>query len=454
MGIFKAYDIRGVVPDELDADLARKIGYHFARMLTAKRLVLGQDMRTHSPELADAVSEGMRDAGCDVLRLGLASTPMTYFAIGSQVCDGGICVTASHNPGEYNGMKLCREGARPVSRQTGIGELEGLCAGDYPGPGPSPGHEEEIDLLDAYADHVARFARIERPISIAIDAANGMAGYTLPAILERLPEVTAHTLYMELDGSFPNHEANPLKEANLVDLKELLAEKRCEIGVCFDGDADRCAFVDEEGETIGADLMTALLAPRFLARFPGTGIVYDLRSSWVVPAEIERAGGEPIRDRVGHSFMKATMRERGVMFGGELSGHFYFGENFVSDSGVIAMVEALGLLSSKGNSKTFSELVADLRRYHSTGEINFRLADEAAQQAKIDELKRRYADGRQDELDGITVAFGRVGDPEWWWFNVRPSNTEPLLRLNLEASRRELREEKKEELIGLLGEPE
>jgi phosphomannomutase len=454
MGIFKAYDIRGVVPSELDADLARKIGYHFARMLNARRLVLGQDMRTHSPELADAVSAGMRDAGCDVLRLGLASTPMTYYAIGSQECDGGLCVTASHNAGKYNGMKLCREGARPVSKATGIAELEELCAAPYPGAGPSQGKEESLDLLDAYADHVVGFAQIDRKITIAADVANGMAGYTLGAILQRLPNVTAHTLYMDLDGSFPNHEANPLKEENLVDLKALMKEKGVEAGVCFDGDADRCAFVDEKGESIGADLMTALMAPRFLARFPGTGVVYDLRSSWVVKEEIERAGGVPIRDRVGHSFMKATMREHGVMFGGELSGHFYFGENYVSDSGVIAMVQALGILSSKENDKSFSELVADLRRYHSTGEVNFRVADSDAQQALMAELKRRYAGGTQDELDGITVAFGDLRDEEWWWFNVRPSNTEPLLRLNLEASRRDLRDEKRDELIGILGEQE
>jgi len=454
MGIFKAYDIRGVVPSELDADLARKIGYHFARMLNARRLVLGQDMRTHSPELADAVSAGMRDAGCDVLRLGLASTPMTYYAIGSQECDGGLCVTASHNAGKYNGMKLCREGARPVSKDTGIAELEQLCAAPYPGAGPSQGKEESLDLLDAYADHVVGFAQIDRKITIAADVANGMAGYTLGAILERLPNVTAHTLYMDLDGSFPNHEANPLKEENLVDLKVLMKAKGVEAGVCFDGDADRCAFVDEKGESIGADLMTALMAPRFLARFPKTGVVYDLRSSWVVKEEIERAGGVPIRDRVGHSFMKATMRERGVMFGGELSGHFYFGENYVSDSGVIAMVQALGILSSKDNDKSFSELVADLRRYHSTGEVNFRVADSDAQQALMAELKRRYAAGTQDELDGISVAFGDLGDEEWWWFNVRPSNTEPLLRLNLEASRRDLRDEKRDELIGILGEQE
>ena len=452
MGIFKAYDIRGIVPDELDVTLAKKIGNGFARLLKAKRLVVGQDMRVHSPDIADAVSQGMRDAGTDVVRLGLASTPMTYFAIGTLECDGGLCVTASHNPGQYNGMKLCREGARPVSRDTGIAELEKLCRDGYPQPAKARGAEERRELLEDYAGHVARFAHLEREVPVAIDAANGMAGYTLPAILKRVPRIRAHPLYFELDGRFPNHEANPLKEENLADLKRLVKQKKTELGVAFDGDADRCCFVDEQGETASADLMTALFAPTFLQRFPGTPVVYDLRSSWVVKQEIERAGGVPVRDRVGHSFMKATMREKGAMFGGELSGHFYFAENFTSDSGVIAMMTALSILTAPGNAgKTLSQLLSGLRRFHSTGEINFHVDDK---DGKIAELKRRYRDGRADELDGITVEYGDLSEPEWWWFNVRPSNTEPLLRLNLEASSRALRDAKKEEIVGLLGEPE
>jgi phosphomannomutase len=451
MGIFKAYDIRGTVPDQLDAAIARKIGYHFARFLSAGRLVVGQDMRTHSPEIADAVSEGMRAAGCDVVRLGLASTPMTYYAIGSLECDGGLCVTASHNPGEYNGMKLCSAGARPISRDTGIDEIEKRCAGAYPGPGPSRGKEEEVDVLNEYADHVVKFADIDREVHFAIDAANGMAGYTLGAILQRLPLAKAETLYMEPDGTFPNHEANPLKEENLQDLARLVRDNNCEFGVEFDGDADRCCFVDEKGQSVGADLMTALFAPHFLTRFPGTPVVYDLRSSWAVKEEIQRAGGTPIRDRVGHSFMKATMREKGAMFGGELSGHFYFGENYTCDSGVIAMVSALGFVASKENKgRSFSDLVVELRRYHSTGEVNFKVEDK---EGKIAELKERYASGHQDGLDGITVEFGGLSDSEWWWFNVRPSNTEPYLRMVLEASNVELCASKREELIALLGTP-
>jgi phosphomannomutase len=452
MGIFKAYDIRGLVPQELDAELARKIGHAFARFLRARRLVVGQDMRTHSPELADAVSAGMRDAGATVIRLGLSSTPMTYYAIATLPCDGGLCVTASHNPAQYNGMKLCREGARPISSSTGILEIERMCAAPYPGAtGPRAG-EERVDLLSAYADHVARFAHLERDVKLAADCANGMAGYTLPRILERAPRLRARTMLTELDGTFPNHEPDPLKEENLDPLRELVRDSRSELGVSFDGDADRCCFVDETGRTVGADLMTALLAPGFAARGKGTPIVYDLRSSWVVKEEIARAGGTPIRERVGHSFIKATMRERGAVFGGELSGHFYFGDNFTTDSGVIAMMHAASLLGSAASGgKPLSELVLRLRRYHSTGEINFHVADK---EGAIAALKARYKDGRQDELDGITVEYGALGDEDWWWFNVRASNTEPLLRLNLEARTAEIRDRRRQELVSLLGEPE
>ena len=452
MGIFKAYDIRGLVPSELDTALARRIGNAFARFLKAKTLVVGQDMRVHSPELADAVSQGMREAGANVVRLGLSETPMAYFAIGSLACDGGLCVTASHNPGQYNGMKLCREGAKPISKDTGIAEIERMCAQPAPPPVATPGREERRDLLQDYAAHVARFAHLGREIRVAIDAANGMAGYTLPAVLERVPRIRAETLFLEPDGTFPNHEANPLKEENLVDLKKLVLAQRTELGVAFDGDADRCCFVDERGETAGADLITALLAPVFLRRFPGTAVVYDLRSSWAVKEEIQRAGGIPVRDRVGHSFMKATMRQRGAMFGGELSGHFYFAENFTCDSGMIAMMSVLSLLTAPQNAgKSLSQLLSKVRRYHSTGEINFHVEDKAGM---IAELKSHYRAGRQDELDGITVEFGDLGQAEWWWFNVRPSNTEPLLRMIVEASSARLRDQKKAELIARLGTPE
>jgi len=449
MGIFKAYDIRGVVPTELDARLARRIGDAFARFLAAKTLVVGRDMRTHSPEIAAAVIEGMRDAGTHVVDIGLASTPMAYFAIGSTDCDGGLNVTASHNTGEYNGMKLSGRGATPISAANGIKDVERMATGPAVAPVARRGSVVQRDLLAAYADHVARFAKLERDVSIAVDCANGMEGHTLGPILERVPRARATAIFTELDGTFPNHEANPLKEENLDPVRALVKKSSAEIGVSFDGDADRCCFVDETGRTVGNDLMTALLAREFLKTFPGAPIVYDLRSSWVVKEEIRRAGGVPVRDRVGHSFIKATMRQRGSPFGGELSGHFYFGENFTCDSGVLAMVSALNLLSR--SRAPFSALVQDLRRYHSTGEINFHVADKAA---AIAELKKRYANGRQDELDGITVEYGDVGDADWWWFNVRASNTESLLRLNLEASTTAERDRRRDEIVAMLGEPE
>ena len=448
MGIFKAYDIRGVHPTELDASTARSIGHAFARLLDAKRLLVGQDMRVHSPEIADAVIEGMRDAGADVVSIGLASTPMTYFAIGSQDVDGGLCVTASHNTGEDNGMKLCSRGARPISRANGIADIERMCGEPYPGAVASRGALEELDLNEAYAAHVSSFSDMEGDLTLAIDAANGMAGHTLPSILPRLPRLTTSTLFMEPDGTFPNHEANPLKEENLDDVRELVRSVGAAAGVGFDGDADRCCFVDETGETVTADLMTALLAREFLRKEPGAHIVYDLRSSWVVKEEIQAGGGVAHRDRVGHSFIKATMREHKAVFGGELSGHFYFRDNFVCDSGALAMVSALNLLTREENQgRTLSELVQDLRRYHSTGEINFEVEDKAAAIAR---LKERYADGRQDELDGITVEYGDLDSDDWWWFNVRMSNTEPLLRLNLEAKRQETRDARRDELVALL----
>lgn len=449
MGIFKAYDIRGLVPQELDADLARKIGHAFTRLLGAKRLIIGRDMRTHSPEIQAAVIEGMLDAGADVVDIGLASTPMAYFAIGSQECDGGLVVTASHNPGEYNGMKLCGAGATPISSANGIQDIARWCEADYPGVIGERGTLSQLDLQEAYALHVVGFVDMQSDVKLAIDASNGMAGYTLPGILERLPRVDAHTMLMDPDGSFPVHEANPLKEEALDYVRELIAKTSADFGVSFDGDADRCCFVDETGQTVPADLMTALLARIYLERGEGVPIVYDLRSSWVVKEEIAKGGGIPIRDRVGHSFIKATMRERGAAFAGELSGHFYFGDNFTTDSGVLAMISALNVVSAAG--RPLSEMVKELRRYHSTGEINFRVADK---EAAIRSLETTYAAGKQDKLDGITVEFGDLDSDSWWWFNVRLSNTEPLLRLNLEASTRELRDSRRDELIGILGTPE
>jgi len=403
----------------------------------------------HSPEVSEAVCAGLRDVGREVINIGLASTPMVYFAIGSREVAGGLVVTASHNPGEYNGMKLCREGARPVAYTTGIDQIEEACAGDGPAAGGSEGGMTEVELLSDYHAHVASFADLKEPVKVAVDAANGMAGYTLPGVLELIPAIQAETMFMEPDGTFPNHEANPLKEENLDPVRELIASTGARVGVSFDGDADRCCFVDETGVTVPADLITALLARDLLAQRGPVPIVYDLRSSWVVKEEVERAGGRAIRDRVGHSFIKATMREEGALFAGELSGHFYFADNFTTDSGVLAMISVLNLLS-RNPETPLSELVGDLRRYSQTGEINFRVEDT---ERALASLRETFPEGRVDELDGVTIECGELGDAEWWWCNVRSSNTEPLLRLNLEANTAELRDARRDQVVELLGEP-
>lgn len=450
MSIFKAYDIRGLVPEQFDEDIARRTGRAFAEFLGAGRLVLGHDMRTHSPGIAGAVAEGITSAGCDVLDIGLASTPMTYHAIGSLECDGGLVVTASHNPGEYNGMKLCREGARPVSGVTGIAEIGAIVeAGGPDGEAPGGGSVTDAPYLDDYISWLAGFAGGIGDLSAAFDTANGMGGLTLLPLLERLPQITPTLLYTELDGSFPNHEANPLKLENLVDLSAAVVENGCAVGCSFDGDADRCSFVDETGEPVPNDLMTALLARGLLADNPGAPVVYDLRSSWAVKEAIAEAGGEPVRDRVGHSFIKATMRERGAIFGGELSGHYYWKAAHTTDNGMLAMLAVMRLLTTTG--RPLSGLVADLRRYHATGEINFRVD---STEAKFAEVRAAFADARQDDLDGVTVEVGDLGDEQWWWANIRASNTEPLLRLNLEASSADFMAERRDALIALLGDPE
>lgn len=449
MGIFKAYDIRGLHPSEIHPDIARKIGRAFSDLLGPGAVIVGRDVRVHSPEIAEAVCAGLRDVGRKVIDIGLASTPMAYYAIGSRDVAGGLVVTASHNPGEYNGMKLCREGAKPVAYTTGIDLIEAACAGDGPQAGAERGDVELLDLTAGYYAHVASFAKLDQPVKVAIDAANGMAGYTLPGILNLIPEIQAESIFMEPDGTFPNHEANPLKEENLDPVRELIAQTGARVGVSFDGDADRCCFVDELGQTVSADLITALLARDLIAQRGPVPVVYDLRSSWVVKEEIEAAGGRAIRDRVGHSFIKATMRSEGALFGGELSGHFYFADNFTTDSGVLAMISVLNLIARHPDTP-FSQLVGDLRRYHQTGEINFRVEDTAAAMAS---LREAFPDGRSDELDGVTIEYGALGDAEWWWCNVRSSNTEPLLRLNLEANTAELRDRRRDQVVELLGEP-
>lgn len=455
MGIFKAYDIRGVYPTELDETMARKIGQayavHFEQsgQAATKRVVVGRDMRASAPSISQALIEGLCAAGWDVIDVGMCSTPMNYFCAGTLPVDGAICVTASHNPGQYIGFKLSGKGAQPISKDTGIGQIEALTKTAMP-PALKRGKVEQREMLDAYVKHVLSFANGIGSLRIGIDCANGMGGHTLPKILDGLPQLKTFRLYFEPDGSFPNHEANPLKLENLHDLQALVRKEKLDLGLSFDGDADRCAFVDDRGEPIGNDLITALIASDLLKQNQGSGIVYDLRSSWAVPEVILKAGGRPLCERVGHSFMKATLRREGGVFGGELSGHYYFRDNFYADSAEIAAFLVLRMLSER-NAK-LSTLIAELPRYHATGEVNFEVEEP---QAKIAEIRAKYVakGGKASDLDGATVVFGALSDPDWWWFNLRPSNTEPLVRLNLEARNQATLKAKQSELLALLGNP-
>ena len=442
MSIFKAYDIRGTYPDQIDATTAFRIGAAMVRFLSAKRLVVGRDMRTMAPEIQDAVIEGMLSQGCDVVDIGLASTPMVYYGIGKIACDGGMAVTASHNPKQYIGFKLCRQEARPLSGDTGIKDIQALVESGDLQPVAQKGKREHVDLMEDWCAHIAGFARDIKPMKVCVDYANGMGANESPNIFARIPGLEVISLYEELDGTFPNHEANPLKESNLDDLRALVAKHGATLGLAFDGDADRCAFVDQEGRTVHADLITVMFARGMLQRHPGKGIIYDLRSSKVVPEEIVRLGGRPVRERVGHSFMKETMRRTDCIGGGELSGHFYFAENYFTDCGVLAAIEVLNQLSAEG--QTLKQAADPLRKYFGTGEINFKVDDKDGLMKAVAE---QFPDGEVDYLDGVTVTY-----PDWW-VNVRPSNTEPFLRMCLEADTQALMEQKRDELFSLLGSP-
>jgi phosphomannomutase len=436
--IFKAYDVRGVVPDDLDADLVRDIGAAFAAWSKAPSIVVGRDCRLSSPELAAAIAEGATSQGVDVVDLGLASTDLLYFASGALDMPG-IMLTASHNPKQYNGLKFCLAGAKPVGEATGLRDIrtmveQGITAGD------ARGTVAQRDMLDAYVEHVLTFVDVDamRPLTIVADTANGMGGLVVPAVMARLP-VTLHHLYAELDGTFPNHPADPIDPENQRDLKAAVLEHGADIGLAFDGDADRVFLIDEQAQDVSGSLLTALVAIAMLEREPGAKIVHNLICSWTVPEVIAEHGGEAIRTRVGHSFIKQVMAETGAIFGGEHSGHYYFRENYRADSGLIAAVSALGELSK--SDRPLSELLAPLRRYSASGEINSIVDD---QQDRIEAIATRYADGRQDRLDGLTVQY------DDWWCNVRPSNTEPLLRLNAEARTPELLAEKTAEVLALI----
>jgi phosphomannomutase len=436
--IFKAYDVRGVVPDDLDADLARDIGAAYARITEGRPILIGRDCRLSSPELAAAIADGVTSQGSDVVDLGLASTDLLYFASGSLDLPG-IMLTASHNPKQYNGLKFCQPGARPVGEDTGLRDVRAIVEAGVQ-PSGERGTVEQRDLLPAYTDHVLGFVDVEtmRPLTVVVDTANGMGGLVVPAVLERLP-VTVHYLFPELDGTFPNHPADPLNPENQKDLRAAVLEHGADIGLAFDGDADRVFLIDERAEDVSGSLLTAVVAANMLRAEPGAKIVHNLICSWVVPETIREHGGTPIRTRVGHSFIKQVMAETGAIFGGEHSGHYYFRENYRADSGLIAAVVMLGELSGYGDA--LSALLQPYRRYADSGEINSEVTDQVA---KIEELSAALADGRQDRLDGLTVEY------DDWWCNVRPSNTEPLLRLNVEARTPELLAERTAALLDII----
>ena len=425
--IVKAYDIRGVYPDQMNADVCRAIGLGFATYLSeaepdASAVVVGRDMRPSGPELVGAFADGVGSTGLDEVDIGLCSTDMMYFASGSLGLPGAV-FTASHNPAQYNGIKLCRSGAAPIGEDTGLGRIKEV-ARSATEIGPPTGSRSERNLLQEFATHVCGFIDTDglRPLKVVADTANGMGGLVVPEVFAHLP-FELEIMYPELDGTFPNHEANPIEVANLADLRARVLEVGADIGLAFDGDADRVFLVDERAEPVSGSLTTALLAKAILATDPGATIIYNLVCSKVVPEVVAEAGGQPLRSRVGHSFIKQHMAETGAAFGGEHSAHYYFRDNWRADSGLIASVMVLEQLSRSG--RTLSELLEPLQRYAASGEINTRVADAAA---VIDRVASHYTDAKSDRLDGLTVDHGD------WWFNLRPSNTEPLLRLNLEAA--------------------
>jgi phosphomannomutase len=441
--VFKAYDVRGIYPAELDEEGAEAIGRGYVEQFEPRRIAVGHDMRLSSPSMAAAVMRGASEAGADVFELGLIGTEMLYFAVGELGLDGGVTVTASHNPKEYTGMKIVRRGALPVGGESGLLDVrDRALSGNQVARPVSPGRVEPYDIWPAYVDRVMSFIDVSavKPLRVVIDAANGMAGVMLPPVLERLP-VEAIRCFFEPDGSFPNHEPNPLLPENREFIVRKTLDEKADLGVAFDGDADRCFFVDDRGEFVPGDFVTALFAESILEKEPGAKIIYDVRASWAVPETIERAGGVPLINRVGHAYIKHRMRKDNAVFGGEVSGHYYFRDFSQADSGVVPFLLMLELISKRG--QKLSTILEPLRsRYFITGEINTTVSDVAL---KLQELKERYAgEGTISHLDGISV------DADGWHFNVRPSNTEPLLRLNLEARSQELMEAKRDEVLSVI----
>ncbi|GIU95241.1 MAG: phosphomannomutase [Gaiellaceae bacterium] len=442
--MFKAYDVRGIYPTELDEEGAYRIGRATVEHFEPRSIAVGRDMRLSSPAMAQAVIEGAADGGADVVDIGLVGTEMLYHAVASLELEGGICVTASHNPAAYTGMKIVRRGALPVGGDSGLGDIRTRALAELGPPASARGTIREADVWPSFIEKVLSFVDPSaiRPLRVVVDAANGMAGVMLPPILERLPQLDVRRYFFEPDGSFPNHEPNPLLPENREFIVRATREEGADLGVAFDGDADRCFFVDDAGEFVPGDFVTALLAEAMLEREPGGKVVYDVRASWAVPETIERAGGVPLVNRVGHAFIKHRMRKEDAVFAGEVSAHYYFRDFSYADSGVIPFLLMLELLSRRG--ERLSSILEPYRsRFFLTGEINTPVADVPL---TLQELKERYAakGGRISHLDGLSVDF------DDWHFNARPSNTEPLLRLNLEALSPELMERKRDEVLALI----
>ena len=439
--IVKAYDIRGVVPDQLDESAAEAIGAAFAKLTGAATILTVHDMRASSGPLADAFGRGATAQGASVLAAGLGSTDMLYYGSGDRGIPGAM-VTASHNPPQYNGIKLCRAGAKPVAIETGLKDIRDLAERPWP-PAPVPGSTTPVDLLPGYAEYLRKLVDISsiRPLTVAVDAGNGMAGYTVPKVFEGLP-ITVVPLYFELDGTFPNHQANPLQPENLRDLQRAVVEHRADIGLAFDGDADRCFVVDERGQVVSPSALTALIAVRELAREPGATVVYNLIASRAVPEIIAEHGGVPVRTRVGHSYIKATMAKTGAVFGAEHSGHFYFRDFWFADSGMLAALHTLAALGDQPG--PLSQLMAGYVRYHASGEINSEVADQAEATERVKRAFARRSGVRTEELDALTVSAAA------WRVNLRPSNTEPLLRLNVEADRETAMAALRDEVLALV----
>ncbi|MBI1870928.1 MAG: phosphomannomutase/phosphoglucomutase [Chlamydiae bacterium] len=438
-GIFKAYDIRGIYPTQINEEIAYKIGYAISKVFEKGTVAVGRDMRTSSLSLFQHLTSGLNDGGVDVIDVGLISTPMINFTTAHYQYDGGVMITASHNSKEYNGVKLCRWGAYPVSYKTGIAEIEKKVQFlKKIEPAPKKGKIYTKDVIDDYVQHVLKFAKKIKKLKIVVDAGNGMGGLIAPKLLDFFPcEVIP--LYFELDGTFPHHDANPLEPENMRDLQKAVLEHKADLGAAFDGDADRVMFVDNEGKIVSADVATALIAKEFLECHPGETVLYDLRSSWIVKEEIEKYGGKAQMCRVGHAFIKQALREANGIFAGELSGHYYFRDNFFADSAAIAFVMMLNVLSKDG--KSFASRIKPLKRYASTGELNSKVKDP---DSLMSQIEKKFSGGRVFHLDGLSIEF------KDWWFNLRKSNTEPLLRLNVEAKTPELLKEKSGEILGMI----